>query len=73
MLLVERLMIASDAFNIDVCNLCGRLAYSGWCHACHSSASVSTIAVPYACKLLFQEMTSMNMVPRLMLRNYCKY
>lgn len=72
MLLVERLMIASDGFNVDVCNICGRLAYTGWCHACYSSASVSTIAVPYACKLLFQEMTSMNMVPKLILRSYCK-
>lgn len=71
MMLVERLMISSDAFDVDVCNLCGRLAYSGWCHGCHSSASVSTIKMPYACKLLFQELQSMNIVPRLTLKNYC--
>ncbi|CAB0019412.1 unnamed protein product [Nesidiocoris tenuis] len=71
MMLIERLMISSDAFDVDVCNLCGRLAYSGWCHGCKSSASVSTIRIPYACKLLFQELQSMNVVPRLTLKNYC--
>ncbi|XP_066991105.1 DNA-directed RNA polymerase III subunit RPC2 isoform X2 [Anabrus simplex] len=71
MMLVERLMISSDAFNVDVCNQCGLLAYSGWCHSCRSSASVSTIGIPYACKLLFQELQSMNIVPRLTLKNYC--
>jgi DNA-directed RNA polymerase III subunit RPC2 len=54
MLLVERLMISSDAFTSDVCNTCGLLAYSGWCHTCRSSAKVSSIRIPYACKLLFQ-------------------
>lgn len=71
MMLVERLMISSDAFNVDVCNQCGLLAYSGWCHSCRSSGSVSTITIPYACKLLFQELQSMNIVPRLTLKNYC--
>ncbi|XP_063218109.1 DNA-directed RNA polymerase III subunit RPC2 [Bacillus rossius redtenbacheri] len=71
MMLVERLMISSDAFDVDVCNKCGLLAYSGWCHGCRSSGSVSTISLPYACKLLFQELQSMNIVPRLTLKNYC--
>lgn len=70
MLIMERLMISSDAFDVDVCNVCGRLAYSSWCHNCRSSASVSKISMPYACKLLFQELTSMNIVPRLKLKNY---
>ena len=30
MLLLERLMISSDAFEVDVCNKCGLLGYSGW-------------------------------------------
>lgn len=70
MLILERLMISSDAFDVDVCNVCGRLAYSSWCHTCQSSASVSKISMPYACKLLFQELMSMNVVPRLKLTNY---
>jgi len=27
---MERLMISSDAFEIDVCGQCGLLGYSGW-------------------------------------------
>uniref|UniRef100_A0A336KW81 DNA-directed RNA polymerase subunit beta n=1 Tax=Culicoides sonorensis TaxID=179676 RepID=A0A336KW81_CULSO len=70
MLIMERLMISSDAFDVDVCNQCGLLAYCSWCNACKSSASVSKISIPYACKLLFQELQSMNVVPRLKLQNY---
>jgi len=71
MLLVERLMISSDAFNVEVCGKCGLLAYSGWCHPCQSSTHVSAIRIPYACKLLFQELQSMNIVPRLKLEKQC--
>ena len=60
-------MISSDAFNVDVCNTCGLLAYQSWCHACQASQNVSSIKIPYACKLLFQELQSMNIVPRLKL------
>lgn len=73
MLLVERLMISSDIFDVDVCNICGLIGYSGWCHHCRSSASISSIRIPYACKLLFQELQSMNIVPRLKLANYCAW
>ncbi|XP_001607116.2 DNA-directed RNA polymerase III subunit RPC2 [Nasonia vitripennis] len=71
MMLIERLMLSSDAFDVDVCNKCGLMAYTGYCHSCRSSACVSTITMPYACKLLFQELQSMNIVPRLTLKNYC--
>ncbi len=30
MLLMERLMISSDQFEVDLCNRCGLLGYSGW-------------------------------------------
>ena len=66
MLLVERLMISSDAFSVDVCNTCGLLAYSGWCHNCRASSAVCNIKIPYACKLLFQELMSMQIAPRMM-------
>ncbi|KAH8320546.1 hypothetical protein KR067_005238 [Drosophila pandora] len=70
MLIMERLMISSDAFEVDVCRTCGRLAYCSWCHFCQSSAYVSKISMPYACKLLFQELTSMNVVPKMILEDY---
>lgn len=104
MLLLERLMISSDAFEVDVCGQCGLLGYSGWsvlklffnilfcrkyldfmlcffgvflilfvccrCHYCKSSCHVSSLRIPYACKLLFQELQSMNIVPRLKLARY---
>ena len=37
MLLLERLMISSDLFTVDVCNKCGVIGYSGWlvCILCY--------------------------------------
>lgn len=40
------------------------------CHYCKSSCHVSSLRIPYACKLLFQELQSMNIVPRLRLARY---
>ncbi|CAK8685076.1 unnamed protein product [Clavelina lepadiformis] len=70
MLLLERLMISSDQFEVDVCGKCGLLGYDSWCQFCRSSKNVATLKMPYACKLLFQELTSMNIIPRLKLAPY---
>uniref|UniRef100_A0A8B9U9H8 DNA-directed RNA polymerase n=1 Tax=Anas zonorhyncha TaxID=75864 RepID=A0A8B9U9H8_9AVES len=40
------------------------------CHYCKSSCHVSSLRIPYACKLLFQELQSMNIIPRLKLAKY---
>jgi DNA-directed RNA polymerase III subunit RPC2 len=69
MLLQERLMISSDAFNADVCARCGLLGSAGFCQFCRSSEKMAVIRIPYACKLLFQELTAMNIVPRLLLKD----
>ncbi|KAL1476496.1 hypothetical protein MTO96_018484 [Rhipicephalus appendiculatus] len=71
MLLLERLMLSSDACEVDVCQTCGLLGYSNWCHYCRSSSSISVLRIPYACKLLFQELLSMNIFPRLELKSHC--
>lgn len=72
MLLQERLMLSSDAFDVDICSKCGLLGYSGRCKSCDSSCHIASVRVPYAFKLLFQELQSMNIVPRLKLTEYFK-
>jgi DNA-directed RNA polymerase III subunit RPC2 len=69
-LLTERLMISSDAFTATVCERCGLLGYAGWCQNCRSSESMADIRLPYACKLLFQELQSMNVAPKLRLQAF---
>lgn len=54
-LLLERLMISSDKFEVNACQTCGLLGYRGWCTYCKSSKNVALLTVPYAAKLLFQE------------------
>lgn len=66
-LLLERLMLSSDAFEVDICNQCGLMGYNGWCTSCKSSEYVVKMTIPYAAKLLFQELLSMNIAPRLKL------
>ena len=68
-LLLERLMISSDAFPVNVCQRCGLLGYNGYCSYCKSSKQVSNLTVPYATKLLFQELMAMQVVPRLVLED----
>ncbi|KAF4377925.1 hypothetical protein F8388_022343 [Cannabis sativa] len=39
----------------------------GICSSCKNGDNISTMKLPYACKLLLQELQSMNIVPRLKL------
>ena len=71
-LLMERLMISSDACVAHVCRECGMLGYKdanrqGWCQYCKCGENLSELRIPYACKLLFQELQSMNIYPKLCL------
>ncbi|OJD29090.1 dna-directed rna polymerase iii subunit rpc2 [Diplodia corticola] len=59
-LLLERLMLSSDAHECDVCDVCGMMGYQGWCQSCRSSKGVVRMTIPYAAKLLIQELLSMN-------------
>lgn len=68
-LLLERLMLSSDAFEVDVCENCGLMGYNSWCTHCDSSKGVVKMTIPYAAKLLFQELISMNVVPRMVLED----
>ncbi|KAI8070852.1 DNA-directed RNA polymerase III subunit RPC2 [Gongronella butleri] len=69
MLLLERLMLSSDSFEAHVCNDCGLIGYPGWCQFCKSSKGMKSLNIPYACKLLFQELMSMNISPRMILED----
>ncbi|CAL1697962.1 unnamed protein product [Somion occarium] len=66
-LLLERLMISSDKFEVNACQECGLMGYNGWCTYCKSSKKMSQLTIPYAAKLLFQELMAMNVIPRLVL------
>ena len=59
-LLLERLMLSSDAHECDICERCGMMGYQGWCTSCKSSKGVVKLTIPYAAKLLVQELLSMN-------------
>lgn len=68
-LLLERLMLSSDAHEVDICETCGMMGYQNWCTTCKSSKAVVKMTIPYAAKLLIQELISMNVMPRLVLED----
>jgi DNA-directed RNA polymerase III subunit RPC2 len=68
-LLLERLMLSSDAHQVDICETCGLMGYQGWCQTCKSTKGVTRMTMPYAAKLLVQELLSMNVLVRLKLED----
>lgn len=72
-LLLERLMVSSDSFIATICNNCGCITRPTFCKACKSAEYLKEMEIPYACKLLFQELMSMHIAPRLLFDNSQKY
>jgi hypothetical protein len=76
-LLLDRLLYNSDVFRVHVCDLCGLFAqadieskrYICKCVKPFNRTRISQVFIPYACKLLFQELMAMNISPRLLLGN----
>jgi DNA-directed RNA polymerase II subunit RPB2 len=71
----ERLMECSDAFRCFSCSDCGILAVANptdsiWmCRGCGNTTNFSPIEIPYAYKLLIQELESMCIGSRILTKN----
>ena len=67
-----RLYDASDKYQVHVCRDCGMIAaYNDKmgihnCRTCDNRTNFAYVEIPYACKLLFQELQTMNIAPRIM-------
>ncbi len=74
MILKDRLLDESDKSDVYVCERCGLVAYHDVkqrkyvCRVCGDKAKVSSVSVAYAFKLLLQEMQSLNVAPRLLIK-----
>jgi intein/homing endonuclease len=67
----ERMYDASDKYYIHVCSKCGLSATFNpkvsiyHCRNCDNRTDFKRINLPYSCKLMFQELMTMNIVPRI--------
>ena len=67
-----RMYDASDKYSVFVCKKCGLIAsynddlHIHHCRTCDNRVDFAYVEIPYACKLLFQELNTMNIAPRLM-------
>jgi DNA-directed RNA polymerase II subunit RPB2 len=67
-----RMYDASDKYSVYVCKKCGLIAsyndkmHIHLCHTCGNRSDFAYVEIPYACKLLFQELNTMNIAPRLL-------
>ena len=74
MILKDRLLDESDKSDIFVCERCGLVAYHDvkqrrfYCRVCVDKGKVSSVSVAYAFKLLLQEMSSLAIAPRLLIK-----
>ena len=67
----EEYMTASDKYQVHICRKCGLIAaYNNImkihvCNTCENRTDFAYVEIPYACKLLFQELQTMNIAPRI--------
>ena len=71
-MLKERLLDVSDKYGVYVCNHCKTLTSGNEtddiyeCKNCQNYGDFTKCYIPYSCKLLFQELMSMSIGPRLL-------
>ena len=67
-----RMYDSSDKYSVFVCKKCGLIAsyndeiHIHHCKTCDNRVDFSYVEIPYSCKLLFQELNTMNIAPRIM-------
>lgn len=67
----EKLFLVSDKYKTHICNKCGLICIADveknkfLCQSCKNTNDISLVDIPYACKLLFQELMAMNIAPRI--------
>ena len=66
-----RMYDSSDKYSVHICKKCGMIAsfndtlHIHHCRTCDNRSDFSYVEIPYACKLLFQELITMNIAPRI--------
>ena len=83
--LKERFLNVSDIYSCYVCDICGLFAQrvikkenkstpqssdTHHCISCKNKTKISKVIIPYAFKLLIQELLSMNIAPRIRTKQY---
>tara|TARA_B100000886_G_scaffold186258_1_gene127815 strand:+ start:529 stop:4101 length:3573 start_codon:yes stop_codon:yes gene_type:complete len=67
-----RIYDGSDKYQVFVCKKCGMVAayndvlHVHHCKTCDNRIDFDYVEIPYACKLLFQELLTMNVAPRIL-------
>ena len=67
-----RMYDTSDKYSVFTCKKCGLIAayndeiHIHHCKTCDNRTDFAYVEIPYSCKLLFQELNTMNIAPRIM-------
>jgi DNA-directed RNA polymerase beta subunit/intein/homing endonuclease len=72
-MLKDRMFYNSDPYRIHVCKLCGTICQSDLdkqrflckCVEGGNTTEIAQVFIPYACKLFFQELMAMSIIPRI--------
>ena len=67
----EKLFVNSDYYSTTVCSSCGLMGTGNVCKNCSANpkldkeSQIVPIRIPYACKLMMQELMAMGIAPRI--------